>query len=171
MASFPSSVASLSNPSSSDTLNSGTAALKHATQHSNANDEIEAIETYLLNNVQAVYKQETTTVNVASTSYTDAMTQTITTTGGDLLVWGVCGSYVFSGTPGDFTMSLRLDSGTDLDLAQRSNTGTGTMSVVRLFANPSSALHTVALRMKNAAAGTQQTFWRQLLIFEIRTPT
>jgi hypothetical protein len=170
MASFPSSVVSLSNPSSSDTLNSGTAALKHATQHSNANDEIEAIEDYLLNKIQAVYKQETTTVDVSSTSYTDVMTQTITTTGGDLLVWGICGNYVSSGTPGDFTMSLRLDSGTDLDLSSRTNTGTSTLAGVRLFANPSSALHTVALRTKNAAAGTQQTFWRQLLILEIRTP-
>lgn len=43
------SVASLSNPAAADTLNSGTAALKHATQHSTANDEIEKIEGFLLN--------------------------------------------------------------------------------------------------------------------------
>lgn len=170
MATFPSSVVSLSNPTGADTLNSGTAALKHATQHANANDEIEAIEDYLLNKIQAVYKQENTLVDVSSTSYTDVMTQTITTTGGDLLVWGVCVNYVGSGTPGNFFLSLRLDSGTDVDLAERSNTGIQTMSGIRLFANPSVALHTVALRMTNAAAGTQSTARRQLLIFEIRTP-
>ena len=43
MATFPSAVISLTNPSSTDKLNSP----DHATQHSNANDEIEAIETEL----------------------------------------------------------------------------------------------------------------------------
>lgn len=43
MADFPSSITSLTNPESTDPMNNPS----HATQHSNANDEIEAIETEL----------------------------------------------------------------------------------------------------------------------------
>lgn len=42
-ANFPTSAPSLSNPTSTDKQNSTTSALKHAFQHSQANDEIEAI--------------------------------------------------------------------------------------------------------------------------------
>jgi hypothetical protein len=43
MASFPTAIATLNNPTSTDKMN----AVPHATQHTNANDEIEAIETAL----------------------------------------------------------------------------------------------------------------------------
>ena len=42
MTNFPTSLDSLTNPSSSDTLNSQT--VPHAAQHANANDAIEALE-------------------------------------------------------------------------------------------------------------------------------
>lgn len=45
MASFPTSVPNLTNPVGADNLNSGT--VPHATQHANANDEIEALATKL----------------------------------------------------------------------------------------------------------------------------
>lgn len=41
---FPSSLDTLSNPTGTDSTDSATAALKHATQHANANDAIEALE-------------------------------------------------------------------------------------------------------------------------------
>jgi hypothetical protein len=121
----------------------------------------------LLNQLQSVYKQEASAVDITTTSYADAMTQTITTTGGDLIVWGVLGSYTLSGTPGDMYLSLRLDSGTDVELARRAGTNTDSISGIQKFTGVSAGLHTVALRSKNAAAGTQQTFWRQLMILEI----
>ena len=47
MPSFPGSVPALSNPTPTTKLGTATAALKHATQHSNGNDEIEALATKL----------------------------------------------------------------------------------------------------------------------------
>ena len=41
---FPTALDSFSNPSGTDKVNSATSALKHATQHANANDAIEALE-------------------------------------------------------------------------------------------------------------------------------
>lgn len=44
MINFPTSLDSLSNPVGTDKVNNAVAALKHSTQHSNANDAIEALE-------------------------------------------------------------------------------------------------------------------------------
>ena len=44
---FPTSIDTFSNPSGTDKVNNTNAALKHSTQHANANDAIEAIETKL----------------------------------------------------------------------------------------------------------------------------
>lgn len=58
MASFPSSIAALTNPTSTNTLNSPS----HSLQHSNANDEIEAIEGYLKNNPSSYWTNYTPTL-------------------------------------------------------------------------------------------------------------
>lgn len=59
---FPTSVDVLTNPVSNDSLNSPS----HSAQHANANDAIEAIETYLLNGGQGLTHINTTTWTLQS---------------------------------------------------------------------------------------------------------
>jgi len=66
---FPTSVDSLVNPVSNDSLNSPS----HSAQHANANDAIEAIETYLLNGQGLMLvKKQTIGSGVASVNVTGA---------------------------------------------------------------------------------------------------
>lgn len=83
MASFPTSVPTLSNPTPTTKMGTVTAALKHATQHGNANDEIEAIATYLLN-LPILRLTFTSTMNVLDSALTDVLfnTETYDTAGG-----------------------------------------------------------------------------------------
>ena len=59
---FPNSVDVLTNPVSNDSLNSPS----HSAQHANANDAIEAIETYLLNGGQGLTLITSTTYSAAT---------------------------------------------------------------------------------------------------------
>jgi hypothetical protein len=63
---FPTSVDSLVNPVSNDSLNTPS----HSAQHTNANDAIEAIETYLLNGGQGLTLIKKQTVGTAVTTVT-----------------------------------------------------------------------------------------------------
>jgi hypothetical protein len=73
---FPTSVDSLVNPVSNDSLNSPS----HSAQHANANDAIEAIEGYLLNGGQGVtlVKKQTIGTAVSSVVVTAAFSATYT---------------------------------------------------------------------------------------------
>jgi hypothetical protein len=71
---FPTSVDALTNPISNDSLNSPS----HSLQHANANDAIEAIETYLLNGGQGLtlVKKQTVGSAVSSVVVTGAFSAT-----------------------------------------------------------------------------------------------
>jgi hypothetical protein len=71
---FPTSVDSLVNPVSNDSLNSPS----HSAQHANANDAIEAIETYLLNGGQGLtlVKKQTIGTAVSTVNVTGAFSAT-----------------------------------------------------------------------------------------------
>jgi len=71
---FPTSVDALTNPVSNDSLNSPS----HSTQHANANDAIEAIETYLLGGGQGLtlIKKQTIGSAVTSVNVTSAFSAT-----------------------------------------------------------------------------------------------
>jgi hypothetical protein len=118
---------------------------------------------------QAVETVEASAVDVSSTSYTDVATRTITTTGGILLVFGHTNAYITSGTPGNCFMSLRLDSGADTDLDNRASSASsfGLMGW-KIFTGVSAASHSLALRIANSAAGTNQTYYRQLMVLELK---
>lgn len=120
---FLNAVVSLSNPSSSDTLNSGTAALKHATQHGAANDEIEKIEQYLLSTdgVPAcrVYQSAAQTIsNITETTLlfntesfdSDTMHSTSSNTG--RITFTTAGLYLVMATLG---MAIDVDGYREID--------------------------------------------------------
>ena len=71
---FPASVDSLTNPVSNDSLNSPS----HSAQHTNANDAIEAIETYLLGGGQGLtlVKKQTIGTAVSTVEVTSAFSAT-----------------------------------------------------------------------------------------------
>lgn len=114
------------------------------------------------------YAQAGSIVNITTTSYADVMTLSYTSAGGDLLVWATSSVSISSGTPGNHWLSIRLDSGTDVDLAQTDGTGTKMLPASRRFTTVSSGAHTIALRGINAAAGTYQSFYRTILVLEIK---
>ena len=71
---FPTSVDNFTNPTANDSLNLPS----HSTQHANANDAIEAVESYLLNGGQGLTLLKTQVVGsaVASVSVTSAFSAT-----------------------------------------------------------------------------------------------
>jgi hypothetical protein len=75
---FPTSVDALTNPVSNDSLNSPS----HSAQHANANDAIEAVETYLIGRLrikQIVTGFTTTAIGSSSSTFADTgLTATIT---------------------------------------------------------------------------------------------
>ncbi len=121
----------LSNPTSSDTLNSVTTALKHATQHSNANDWIEAFAAYLkggeLPQVH-VYNNANISLAVNATTYltfntersdTQTMHSTVSNTGrltapidGVYLIWGSV--WIASDANGYRALTIRLNGTTGI---------------------------------------------------------
>jgi hypothetical protein len=71
--------------------------------------------------------QANSAVNISSLTYVDVMTLAYTSFGGDLLLLATADGYIFSGTPGDFYLSVRNDTDTDVDLINQpgdSNTET-----------------------------------------------
>lgn len=107
-------------------------------------------------------------VNISSTSYVDVMTLAYTSFGGDLIVMAMESIGISSGTPGAHWLSIRLDTGTDVDLAQHDGTGTKMLPATRRFTGVSAGAHTIAMRGTNAAAGTYQSFYRTLLVLELK---
>lgn len=73
---FPTSVDNFTNPTANDSLNLPS----HSTQHANANDAIEAIETFLLNGGQGMtlVKKVTVGAGVSSVVVSDAFSATYT---------------------------------------------------------------------------------------------
>lgn len=71
---FPTGVDNFTNPTANDSLNLPS----HSTQHANANDAIEAVETFLLNGGQGMtlVKKQTVGTGVSSVSVTDAFSST-----------------------------------------------------------------------------------------------
>lgn len=119
---------------------------------------------------QPVLKQERSTLNVTSTSYVDIMTQAITTlAGSSLLVWGSSSFRAASGSPTSWWISLRLDSGadTDLTIGTPASGGQSNGSFV-LFTGVTAGSHTLALRGAMTPSGTVETYYRNLLILEMK---
>lgn len=152
------SVVSLSNPTSSDQLNSGTAALKHATQHSNANDEIEKIEQYLLNSggVPAcrVYQGSAQTIsNITETTLlfdteafdSDTMHSTSSNTG--RITFTTAGLYIVAATLG---MASDVDGYREINFRVD---GTTYIHTVRMMAINGASSYTHAMTLYRFTAG------------------
>lgn len=204
MASFPGSVAALANPTPTTKTGTATANLKHATQHSNINDEAEAIETKLgiseasaadtpvantvlasLTATKSKWMAATTDMLAAgavtqrgsvgptassptttSTSYVtlDSMSVTLTTVGGDLLVWlhsdlqsDAAGATVF--------LAIRLDAAaeaTECVLNAPVGNYSCPISIFRRFTSVAAGSHTIDARWKvgsnTGTAGGQRRF-------------
>ena len=112
---FPSSVDSLTNPVSNDSLNSPS----HSLQHTNANDAIEAIEGYLLSSTApkgagvVSYKVDTAaTLTLTSTTETSFFTSpSFTPVAGRLYEMTVTIGLLTKTTgSGNITIRLRMDS-------------------------------------------------------------
>lgn len=118
----------------------------------------------------SAFASETTNVDISNnTQYNDLMTLSYTSTGGDLLVWGLDSGLVLSGTPGDWSTTLRLDSGTDADLNERATSGAyGHLAAFRRFTGVSSGAHTLALRGFHPGVGTMRSVYRSILVLEIK---
>lgn len=108
--SFPGSIDVLTNPTATDALNSVT--VPHATQHTNANDAIEAIETALGANLGNVVASANGSVtgplekwNVSATASTGTINIDVKTAG----VW-----YYTTDATANFTLNFRGNSSTTL---------------------------------------------------------
>lgn len=161
MADFPSSITSLTNPSSTDKLNSP----DHATQHSNVNDEIEAIETELgtdpagshtdvverLDNIDTwrdlIYVPVTTTSTVVTTYWWRAP-YACNLSG--YVIYGVS-----SGT--GRTVSVAHGSAGDNALATGTSGVTGTVGIAVAFVASASASATAGETMRFVVVGSTVT--------------
>ena len=104
---FPTSVDVLTNPVSNDSLNSPS----HSAQHANANDAIEAIESYLINktNGSAVYTANAT----LGTSYATYITINLTSLARPMLItWSAVFSNQNSGASRSTSFKVAMDGTT-----------------------------------------------------------
>ncbi len=108
-------------------------------------------------------------VDISSTSYTDIATRTITTTGGDLLVWSAHTYFTTAGSPANWLASLRVDSGSDTEIVYAVPTAVGAvMATPKLFTGVSAGAHTVALRGRYTGTGTVRIQDRVLIVLELK---
>lgn len=208
MANFPTSLPALSNPTATTKLGTADTALKHASQHANANDEIEAIATKIgisgstpssgtvlhgsgtgtsawaalaTGDVAAnAITQNGLAVGVdnnpttTSTTYADLtnLSVTLTTVGGDLVVWA--SHSVGVGTLGKATwLAILLDSGTEVAervLVQKVAAYQENIATHHRFTGVTAGSHTVKARWKvdSGETATSYSGFRTLLVVELK---
>lgn len=113
--------------------------------------------------------QANSAVNISSLTYVDVMTLAYTSFGGDLLLLATSDGYILSGTPGDFYLSVRNDTDTDIDLINQPGAATPKQWVAtRRVTGVAAGSHTIAMRGLVGGAGTIQTFRRSLIVLEFK---
>lgn len=170
MADFPAAVTSLTNPTSTDKMNSPA----HATQHANANDEIEAIETELGTDPAGSH-----TNVVGRLDAMDAKTGALTfwstlAAGSSTTIWwtapyacNISGRVVYAVSSGTGrTVSVAHGSAGDNALATATAGVSGTVGAVVAMVASASASATAweTMRIVTTTCATAQTYGITLLL-------
>jgi hypothetical protein len=153
---FPTSVDNFTNPTANDSLNLPS----HSTQHANANDAIEAIETYLLNGGQGLTYLNTTTFSAQASVVLDGIFTSaydnylieinLTSSGATTIYWNwrTSGANKTSGYYGA-SMAARYDTG-----ATRYGLSTNNGSVMNLFSHSKNRANLYVGNPTNASVET-----------------